>query len=160
MMKKFNWGWGIAVVYSIFALTFIAALIYFSVQKVELVEDKYYEAELSFQQRMRATKRADKFKDSIKFQFDNKSISFLLPFSDSEIKKGKFTLFRPSNSSLDQTFDLRSISQKDSQELKNKGNISAYVLNLDNIESGLWKAQIEFETIDDLEFFIEKRIKF
>ena len=45
-----NWGWRITIVYSLFALTMIGAVIYSTTLDVNLVEEDYYEKEVNYQQ--------------------------------------------------------------------------------------------------------------
>src|ERR1041385_3197489 len=55
---KLNWGFGIAVVYTLFALSMIVFAIKASQQKYDLVSDHYYEDAVNYQQRIDAESNA------------------------------------------------------------------------------------------------------
>ena len=48
---KLNWGWGIALAYSIFALSLLGFLVFALRQDNSLVVEDYYQQDLDYQQR-------------------------------------------------------------------------------------------------------------
>ena len=165
MFKKFNWGWGIAIVYSSFVLTFLAFLAYTTTQKVELVSEDYYNSELTYQSRMNAINRGKSIEDKINFNLVKNNLTFNLPFDAKNITDGKIKLYRPSNSKLDKQFEIKSLlNQNNSRSVNNYNNntdsmqISNNVsLNLEKFEKGLWKVQVEWSILDS-NYYFEKTV--
>ncbi len=153
MFKKFNWGWGIAIVYSCFVLTFLAFLAYTTTQKVDLVSEDYYNSELTYQSRMNAVNRGKNIEDIIKFNIENKNVTFNLPFESKDIKNGSVKLYRPSNSKLDKSYDLKSLIVNKSGIIDSNTISNNINLNLDKFEKGMWKVQVEWSVVDSLYYF-------
>lgn len=152
MYKKFNWGWGIAIVYSLFVLTFIAILIYSTTQKVDLVNEDYYKSELNYQKRIEAINRTKLINDDVKISLDNNSLLIQIPFWSNDIKNSKIKLYRPSNSKQDKEFNLSQLvvveSSKESSsasKLVTNEQLSKYKINNINVGKGFWKVQLEWE---------------
>lgn len=55
---KLNWGFGIAAVYTVFALGIIGMVILASRQKNDLVTESYYEQAVHFQDKINASENA------------------------------------------------------------------------------------------------------
>lgn len=154
MLKKFNWGWGIALVYSSFVIAFLGVLLYSTTQKVDLVDEHYYNAELTYQSRMDAINRGIKLDSQMNFQFDSigRVINFELPFSKSKVQENNLKLYRPSNSKLDKQLKLDNIKIAETSEN------SKYLIDLTKFENGVWKMQLELKYNDSL-YYIEKQIR-
>ncbi|MFY8161823.1 MAG: FixH family protein [Candidatus Kapaibacteriota bacterium] len=152
MFKKFNWGWGIAIVYGSFVLTFLVFLAYTTTQKVELVSEDYYNSELTYQSRLEAINRVKQIDSIISFKIDKKLISFNLPFISNNIQNGIVKLYRPSNSKLDKSFVINDLIS-----LKSGLNSSLINLDLNNLTQGMWKVQVEW-SIADSSYYFEKTI--
>jgi nitrogen fixation protein FixH len=102
---KFNWGTGIVI--AIFG--FIGFIMYFVITMStdhtyshDLVTDKYYQAELNYQQEINAVKNANALTEHIDIERNQKGLKINFPknFNPKEIK-GKVFLYRPSNKQLD-----------------------------------------------------------
>jgi len=152
MFKKFNWGWGIAIVYSLFVLTFIAILIYSTTQKVDLVNEDYYKSELNYQKRIEAINRTILINDDVKISLDNNSLLIQIPFWSYDIKNSKIKLYRPSNSKQDKEFNLNQLvvvenssESNSASKLVTNEQLSKYKINNINVGKGFWKAQLEWE---------------
>lgn len=152
MYKKFNWGWGIAIVYSLFVLTFIAILIYSTTQKVDLVNEDYYKSELNYQKRIEAINRTILINDDVKISLDNNSLLVQIPFWANDIKNSKIKLYRPSNSKQDKEFNLSQLVVVESSKEINSASklvtneqLSKYKINNINVGKGFWKVQLEWE---------------
>jgi hypothetical protein len=152
MFKKFNWGWGIAIVYGSFVLTFLVFLAYTTTQKVELVSEDYYNSELTYQSKLEAINRVKQIDSIISFKIDKKLISFNLPFISNNIQNGIVKLYRPSNSKLDKSFVINDLIS-----LKSGLNSSLINLDLNNLTQGMWKVQVEW-SIADSSYYFEKTI--
>lgn len=154
MLKKFNWGWGIALVYSTFVIAFLGVLVYSTTQKVDLVDEHYYNAELTYQSRMDAINRGAKIDNQMNFQFDKvgRVINFELPFTKSNIQENSLKFYRPSNSKLDKQIKLENVN------VEEIGENSKYKIDLAKFENGVWKMQLELKYKDSL-YYIEKLIQ-
>jgi len=102
---KFNWGTGIVVT----IIAFIAFIMYFVITMStdntyshDLVTDKYYQAELNYQQEIDAEKNAKSLKEKVTIEKNSKGLKINFPenFIPKNIK-GKVFLYRPSNKQLD-----------------------------------------------------------
>lgn len=152
MFKKFNWGWGIAIVYGSFVLTFIAVLVYSTTQKVDLVNEDYYKSELNYQKRIEAINRTKLISDGIIIDFKDNSMLIQLPFLPEQIKNSTLKLYRPSNSKQDKEYDLNPLLVLHNNSLSNAENndnltpqLSKYKIDNINVGKGFWKAQLEWE---------------
>ena len=102
---KFNWGTGIIIT----IITFISFIMYFvitmstnNIYSHDLVTDKYYQKELTYQQEIDAEINAKKLVENVSIKKVNKGLQVNFPknFSHKAIK-GKVFLYRPSNKQLD-----------------------------------------------------------
>ncbi|WP_430927684.1 FixH family protein [Polaribacter marinivivus] len=102
---KFNWGTGIVVT----IIAFIAFIMYFVITMStdntyshDLVTDKYYQAELNYQQEIDAEKNANRLTEKVTIEKNSKGLKINFPenFIPKNIK-GKVFLYRPSNKQLD-----------------------------------------------------------
>lgn len=106
-MKKFNWGWGIALFYSGFVV-FMLALVYTASQhKVDMVTEDYYKKELSYQQHIDKLNTTQKLKQQLQWTVNSQSVmlSFPAEVAHSNIK-GEVVFYRPSNSAEDFTVPI------------------------------------------------------
>lgn len=103
---KFNWGTGIVIT----IVAFIAFIMYFVITMStdnayshDLVTDKYYQAELNYQQEINAEKNASLLEEKIKLEKTNKGLKIHFPkyYLTPKGIKGKVFLYRPSNKQLD-----------------------------------------------------------
>ncbi|OSY87989.1 cytochrome Cbb3 oxidase maturation protein CcoH [Tenacibaculum holothuriorum] len=102
---KINWGTGIVIA----IIGFITFIMYYVVTMTtsksfdhDLVTDKYYQKELSYQQEINALKNAADLKENISIRKTEKGLFINFP-EDFDINKirGKVFLYRPSNKQLD-----------------------------------------------------------
>ncbi|MFN8299065.1 MAG: FixH family protein [Chitinophagales bacterium] len=102
MFKKFNWGWGIALVYGAFVV-FMLTLVYRSTQtKEELVTEDYYGKELKYQEQIDKQKRAESFKQPLQWKVENHQVQLTFPAEvTGKPVKADVTFYRPNDSKLD-----------------------------------------------------------
>ena len=102
---KFNWGTGIVIA----IIGFISFIMYFVITMStdntyshDLVTDKYYQAELNYQQEIDAEKSAKALKEKVSIERSEKGLKLNFPkdFIAKNIT-GKVFLYRPSNKQLD-----------------------------------------------------------
>ena len=102
---KINWGTGIVIT----IIAFISFIMYFVITMStdnnyshDLVTDKYYEAELNYQQEIDAEKNASELKKNIKVEQSVGGLIVRFPEGlDYSKIEGKVFLYRPSNKQLD-----------------------------------------------------------
>ncbi len=102
---KFNWGTGIVIT----IIAFMAFIMYFVITMStdnsyshDLVTEKYYQAELNYQQEIDAEKNLNKISGKVTITNSKEGLQINLPsyFSNKKIE-GKVFLYRPSNKQLD-----------------------------------------------------------
>ena len=102
---KFNWGTGIVITFILFIgfiLFFVISMSTNKKYKYDLVTEKYYQKELSFQGEIDAEKNGKKLEEDIKIERTNKGLEIHFPKNfEPEKITGKIFLYRPSNKQLD-----------------------------------------------------------
>ena len=102
---KFNWGTGIVIA----IIGFISFIMYFVITmstdntySYDLVTDKYYQAELDYQQEINAEQNANALIENIQIEKHKNGLKVNFPnFFKSKNIEGKVFLYRPSNKQLD-----------------------------------------------------------
>lgn len=104
-MKKFHWGHGIALVYTIFAAALVVALI--ASRKVDrsLVRDDYYSLDLGYQERYDKIQNA-KDKQWLDVQ-KNDSGAVEFRFKSAKVPQGTIYFYRASDQSKDFRMDIK-----------------------------------------------------
>ena len=104
MLKKFNWGWGIAIFYSSFVL-FMLFMVWRSTQlKTEMVTPDYYAKELKYQEQLDKMSRANSLAQPLQWTVKNKNVSFQFPASlNGKPIKAEVFFYRPNSSANDFT---------------------------------------------------------
>ena len=144
---KINWGTGIAIFYTLFVILMVGMVINSTRNKVELVQENYYQKDLNYEEFRLKRQNAAAMVAPIKvdYQQKNKSVRLQFPSSMSNAT-GQVTFFRPSNKSLDQKVDI----------VLNKEGMMNIPVNKSMIR-GLWKVQLDWES-DGKHFFTEESI--
>jgi hypothetical protein len=143
MIKKFNWGHGVALGYSAFAVGMIF-LVYLCVQqKIELVRPDYYTQELKYQQRIdqKANTAALKQRLEINYIRENDLVEIIFPSDLTNTHSVQVHLYRPDDSSLDKT-SIQTLSN-------NKINVDTK-----DLKEGLWRLELTW-SCNDKEYFQE-----
>ncbi|MEX1190162.1 MAG: FixH family protein [Bacteroidia bacterium] len=134
---KWNWGSGIAMVYTVFALSIIALVVHSFRQKIDLVAPDYYSKELAYQQQIDKMQRARELEKAIVWTVSLNQIELNVPesFEPSRVS-GNITLFKPSNDKSDKVFDIK-IGENHSQ-----------IISTEGLESGMYKLKIDWKSGD------------
>ena len=110
MKTKFNWNWGkgIALVYTVFALSMIALVVSSFGKKLDLDSKDYYAQELVFQNQIDKSNRARALASTVKWEIAKGKIVITYPqqFLTSELS-GKVFLFKPSDNNADVNFQVK-----------------------------------------------------
>ncbi|MCM8531597.1 MAG: FixH family protein [Lentisphaeraceae bacterium] len=108
--SKSYWGHGIVVVYALF-MTMILTIVYISTdQKMELVSGEYYNEGIDYQQVIDS--RANVAALVEKPSFIQSDMTITIPISIlKDYTKATVTLYRPNDSTLDQTLNIQNGSK-------------------------------------------------
>lgn len=139
-MKKFHWGHGIALVYTLFAAALVVALI--ASRKVDrsLVRDDYYALDLSYQERYDKMQNA---KDKKWLEVQKNELGGLeFRFKSEKTPQGTIYFYRASDQSKDFKLDIQ----------ERLITVPAEVLL-----NGKWTVKVDW-TDGDLEFYEEKTL--
>ena len=139
-----NWGKWIVVAFVIFA-GFIGILVTICVrQDVSLVSKEYYKEELEFEKQIVRQKNVSQLQNRPEILVKQGTLQIVFDRFE-EIEKGKLTLFRPSDSSKDKTFDL----------VQTSAHIQTY--SIDTLIQGMYRAKMQW-TMNGKEFYLEEVI--
>jgi hypothetical protein len=101
-MKKFNWGWGIAIFYTVFVLFMLGMVYRAGHENVEMVTENYYGKELVFQKQLDKEKRTNQLQEQLHWQVSDKKITLKFPETNAgKNVKAQILFYRPSDSSKD-----------------------------------------------------------
>jgi hypothetical protein len=104
---NFNWGTGIALFYSVFAVTILLFVVFSFRQKIDLVGPDYYAKELAYQQQIDAMQRSEGLLEQIRFNLKDKMLELNIPLSlRKEHISGEVELFCPADNGKDMKFPL------------------------------------------------------
>lgn len=144
-LRGWNWGKGIALVYSAFALATIAFAVFSFSQKVELVSADYYEREMAYNSHEQRIANTASLSQQVQLRLDAQArtvnVHFPVPGAT-----GTVLLYRPSASGLDRSFAIACDAT---------GNMN---IDVHDLASGEWRAQITW-TSASTPFYHECRIR-
>jgi hypothetical protein len=139
-------NWGKAIVLSFVAfIAFVGVLVVLSVREdVSLVSENYYPEDRAYGEQIARMKNAVELAEHPAISIDAGARSLVVSFPEGYadlVESGKVVLFRPSDKSLDQTFEL------------NSGFPSPFALA--SLEPGRYKVMLTW-TMGGKEYYIEK----
>jgi hypothetical protein len=138
---KWNWGTGIALVYSLFALSIIALVVSSFRKKLDIDSKDYYVQELVFQNQIDKSNRARALASPLKWEVTKGKIIITYPqqFVGSELS-GNVFLFKPSDNNADVNFQI-----KTDEQLKQE-------ISTSTLSKGMYKIRIDW-AVNGLTFF-------
>ncbi|WP_276495920.1 FixH family protein [Pontibacter litorisediminis] len=128
---------------------YIAMFVYRAMQQdVGLVSKDYYEQEIQYQDQIERVKRTQALGDvMLQYRAEDKTVLLQLPATyQGKSLNGTITLFRPSNDKLDKQIPLQ------------LGRDQSQLLEVADLESGLWKVRVSFSA-DGEDYYSEKTIQ-
>lgn len=147
--KSFTiWPYAIIVTMVLF-MGYIAMFVYKAMnQDVDLVSKDYYEQEIKYQDQIERVRRTQALGDvMLDYNADEQTILLQMPATYSDMSlKGNITLFRPSNDKLDTQIALQ------------LGRDQSQLIEIADLESGLWKVRVNFSDSEQ-DYFTEKTIQ-
>ena len=133
MNKKSNWGYGIAAVYIIFALSAIGFVIFSRYHKMDLVARDYYQQELQYQDHIDRKARADSLADAFHWEYNASAGSVTVQFpgrTAADSVGGTILFFRPSDAAQDQIVPIM---------LSDQGR---QVIDVSHLSKGMWRLKV------------------
>jgi len=98
MKKKFNWGTGIFLFILLFFVLLFSFVYFTTTQKINLVEDDYYEKELKFQEQIDKKHNAEPYSEQFRFHQVENSLTMVFPeFFKGKDLEGNVHFYRPSD---------------------------------------------------------------
>ncbi len=146
MIKKFNWGWGIALVYTVFVAFMLVMVWLANRQTVDLVTSDYYSKELKYQDQLDKMKNANALGEPLVCTVDAKKVSVKFPekLSGKQIK-ADILFYRPNNSANDFSVSCTPDASGSCQ------------IQSDKFAPGKYKMQVEWSA-DGVAYYTENEI--
>lgn len=104
-MKKFHWGHGITLFFTLFVIAMMTVLFMsFGVDRT-LVVDNYYEKDIHYQEQF-DKKQNQINNETLNINYDASIQQLVLHFDHEEQVTGQVTFYRPSDKSIDYSIDI------------------------------------------------------
>lgn len=145
-MKKINWGTGIAVFYSIFALTMVGFVIKSTFSPVLIVKKNYFDDDINYQRALLKKQNTTLLGNDMSIQYIAEANTVVLKFPlNLAPPVGNVTFFRPSETDKDRIFELKTDPARQ------------MFIRVDDFQKGLWRVQVEWQA-EDKTYFKEEKI--
>lgn len=141
--KKSYWGYGVIIVYSIFALGTLSVVYFSYTQEVDLVAKDYYSKSLVHDKQMEITSNGLTQKVTVSINNDKSVISIYFPYND---VRGSVQLYRPSGSALDKEFPF--------QQCVN----NTFTIPTAGLAKGYWRIKVKWNH-SSMDYFNEYKIE-
>lgn len=128
-----NWALGVTAIYGGFVLFLIGFFVISTLNKVDLVEDNYYDKEIAYQQHIDKVRRTKALASPMIWKRERETLILQFPKEINAVK-GSVKLYRPSNSGRDVVIPIR----MDMERMQS--------IPLNKMEKGLWRMQINWQT--------------
>jgi hypothetical protein len=144
MIMKFNWGTGIFIVIALFLLAVVAFYIYISNLDIKLVEDNYYEKELSYQDRIDKLNNTASLPWKINIEQEPGNIILQFPKLKPPVApEGTLLFYRPSDPEKDISVSLQ------------LNDSSCQVIDINGMAKGKWVMKLDWK-MDGKEYYFEE----
>ncbi len=141
--KKSLWGYGVVIVYTMFALGTLAVVYFSFTQNVDLVTKDYYAKSLVHEQQIQSAKNGESQHVSASVSSDKSMLQVLFPVDK---VTGTVYLYRPSGSQMDKEFAIQ-------QDAANTMNIAT-----NGLEKGFWRVKVQWKH-DATDYYNEFKIE-
>ena len=129
-----NWGKGIALVYTLFALSMLGLAYQSTKHDVGLVKKDYYDDDINYQTHYVKMQNARQLTTDLSIALDSTGSEIVLHFpKDLPKPTGKILLFRPSQTGVDATLDIETDAQY------------SMAVPTKSLQSGLWKIKVDWQ---------------
>ena len=145
---KFNWGTGIAIVYTVFALSMVGAVIASKQHDPGLVQKNYYDLDIHYQERLTAKQNAAILEGGLPIVYDAARQVVRIEFPTKlGSANGKVKLFRASTLADDVLLDIQTAAD------------GAMEIPVAGKASGLWHMEVDWNA-GGKTYFNETKITF
>ncbi|MBS1809984.1 MAG: FixH family protein [Acidobacteria bacterium] len=140
---KSLWGYGIAAVYTVFALSTLGIVAFTMTQKIELVSPDYYAKEVKYEQQINRQRQTNALEQPVTcvLSEDGQSVKLQFPAQSANVQ-GTILFYRPSDSARDQEFAI-ALSADSSQTIPTA-----------KLAKGLWRVKVTWSS-DGRDFYNE-----
>jgi hypothetical protein len=145
MTIRFNWGTGIALTYTAFALATSTFVVFATDRRVDLVSPDYYAQSLQLDRRMAAERNAAALGAALSIAHNDGALRVTLPQDQAGQAAGTITLYRASNAKDDRQFPL-AIDGGGRQEVP-----------LGGLAAGRWSVQLQW-TAEGREYYLQRDV--
>jgi nitrogen fixation protein FixH len=142
---KLNWGYSIAIVYTLFALSMILFAIKASKQHYDLVNDNYYEQAVNYQTKIDAENNASSSSSKLIVNYLHENHSIEISTSDNKAMNGTLKFYKPDKASDDFAIDFK--TDESGKQL----------IPLKKLAYGNWKVSVSW-TMNGKDCYEEKKL--
>lgn len=143
---KISWGWKIVALYSGFVLLMLFMVYMTTTEEFHMVKEDYYGAELQHNDQMQKIRNVRELENGITVNYHAAEQQVKIQFpAELQHMEGTVKLYRPSNSHLDVSFDLKT----DGQNLQ--------TFSSEPYPKGKWVLQIDW-TAGGKPYYFEKTL--
>lgn len=143
---KLNWGFGIAVVYIVFAGSMILFAVKASQQHYDLVSENYYADAVNYQQKIDAGNNAANSNSKLSIQYiAEKNAIEIIALGNSKDINGTLSFYKPDK------------ARDDFQFAFSTGASGKQIIPMKKLAHGYWKINAAWN-VDSKNCYIEKRI--
>ena len=139
-----NWGTKIAIVYSLFVILLVSAVISSSFLDFSLVRDDYYEAESEVNSRQLAVQRTKALSTPVQIKTESGQICIQFP-DGIKGASGQVKLYRPSTASMDRTWALTT------------NDDGIHCVQTADLAGGYWRLQLDWK-VGEAAYFMEEKL--
>ncbi len=142
---KLNWGTGITVVYSVFAIGMLGLAIRSARSPVLLVKKNYYDDDINYQRILDKKQNTLALQNDVEIGYspEKSDVQFQFPLKCPN-PTGTITFFRPSAMALDTIFNIKTDST------------NKMTINIAGFEQGLWRILIDWKSLNKTFYKDEK----
>ena len=146
MTFRFNWGVGIALFYTAFALSTVGFVAYAVTRDVPLVSEDYYARALSHDAHMQAVANANALGAEAGARVDAGEVIVRVPAAMATLARGTVTLYRAANAGADRSVPLVPAADG-TQTIATAG-----------MASGQWRVQVQWSA-DGRDYYFERHVR-
>lgn len=131
MKLSINWGWRIAIAYSLFVVGMLWLVLTASRQPLDLVSEDYYAREMRFQERIDARRNSNDLDQKLRFSWTAATKELQVEWPEAiEDATGTLLLYCPADATRDREFPITP---------------SNSTLDLNDLASGFWRVQLDWQ---------------
>lgn len=143
---KINWGWGIAIFFSIFVVSLVYFVIKSTTYDNSLVEKDYYAKDIAYQEHYDKLKNSSALKKDLSITELPQKEAVRLQFpTDLGKPSGTIHFFNPAKSELDFTLDIAADTNQ------------SQLIPIADLKKGLWKVKVDWQA-DGKAFYKEEAV--